>query len=74
MTDVRSSQGNLYSGDRLVRKGGVVKFENIKFQSDSLMEYIGKVVKVIATGSAFKIYHITCFIGNKQVAIIHNDK
>lgn len=72
MADKRSSQGNLYSGERLVRKGGIVRFENIKFQHNDLIEYVGKVVNIIMTGSPFKIYHITCFMGNKIVAIIHN--
>jgi hypothetical protein len=73
MADRRGSEGSLFSGERLVREGGVVKFEHIKFQSDKLIEYVGKVVNVISTGSSFRIDHITCYRGNKIVAIIYND-
>lgn len=73
MADRRGSEGSLFSGDRIVRKGGVIKFEHIRFQSPVLMEYVGRVLKVISTGSSWKIYHITVYDNNKIVAIIQND-
>jgi len=73
MADKRGSEGSLFSGERLVRKGGIVKFEHIKFQSNILFDYVGKVVEVVSTGSSWRIDYITCYRGNKPIAIIQNN-
>lgn len=73
MSDRRGSEGSLFSGDRIVRKDGVIKFEHIKFKSDALCPYVGRTVTVISTGSSWKIYHITVYYNNKMITIIRND-
>lgn len=74
MADRRGSEGSLFSGNRLVRKDGVIKFEHIRFKSSNLIEYVGKTLTVISTGSSWKIDHITVYHHNKIVAIIQNNE
>lgn len=39
--DIRGAGGNLYSGWRTIRKGGIIRFDGAEFQSDQLTGHAG---------------------------------
>lgn len=50
--DQRGNDGNLYKAWRTVMKGGVITFDNIKYQSDDLKDYIRERVFVLFGGNS----------------------
>lgn len=62
ITDQRAYIGNMYSGYRTVKDGGVFKFDGIKYSHVELRDLVGERVYVVFNGhSHFTSYQILVF-------------
>lgn len=52
MKDIMGAGGNVYKGERTVRKGGFLIFDGSRFQSDDLLSYVGERVIVHNNGAS----------------------
>lgn len=53
MHDTLGAGGNIASGDRIVRKGGRIKFDHFFFSHEKLLSYVGKYVYISDPEDAF---------------------
>lgn len=51
-SDIYGAGGNLWRAYRKVFKGGIVKFDNSRYQHDSLLPYVGEYFFVTFDGSS----------------------